>query len=159
MIRPFLIFFMLGTGQNAAALWALCLTPKLGLDTYMYWRRATIVRKLKRGAESTRVGRAVMNNKAARVVSKGVKVVDDTLTTVNSVDDTLQNEGVVGVATVTKKAAKAAQKQYEKQQKKDTKAAAKAAKKSAKVTPAENTSVESFAEVQEVVEDSSPRGG
>ena len=40
----FCIFIFI-TGQFASAIWGLGVTPKLLLNTYMYWRKATLTRK------------------------------------------------------------------------------------------------------------------
>lgn len=98
------------TSQVGCGVLGLIIAPKLGLDTYMYWRRATITRKLQRGmtglAKQTGVDKLVDNQvgrAAGAVVGTTLNVVDKTLTTVNDIDDAFQNKGIIGGAMQTVK--------------------------------------------------------
>lgn len=92
---------MFGTGQSPCGLWGLLIVPKLMVDTYMYWRKATVTRKAKRLIVST-----VGNTKIAKFASKSkfvqksgavassvVNTVDAALVAVNRVDDALNADG------------------------------------------------------------------
>lgn len=121
-------FTMWGTGQWWAGLLGFVVYPKICLDTYMYWRRATILRVLKRTAiaagdsvaHALGVKHHVSNTaniapiKATiQAVQKTVDLADKTIVAVNDVDDAVQKHGptgalVIGVKRSVDKGVKAA---------------------------------------------------
>ena len=109
------ILTMYSTSQWWVATLALVCYPKVILDTYMYWRRATILRVLKRSTESAyndattalgvKEGLDTITNAApvklaTDAVGAVVNTVDSAIVAVNDVDDTIQKHGVDGALIV-----------------------------------------------------------
>ena len=103
------VLIMFGSGQWWVATLSLVVYPKVILDTYMYWRRATVLRVIKRTAvvavnsATTAMGvketlddvmKTAPMKMATNTVGAVVNTMDSAIVTVNDVDDAIQKRGL-----------------------------------------------------------------